>query len=475
MGQARRVNAAREASEPGVAPEVRRAALVMVTASSFGLPLMLGAVNVALPTVAATFSLSAVALSWVPLMFLLGSSASVLAFGRLADMVGRKRVFVWGSLALAVASLLITVAPNGQILIALRALQGLCAAMLYATQAAIVTSVFPPAQRGRALGYIASSVYFGLTLGPLVGGWLVEHVGWQAAFVVHLPLTAGVLLFALPRVPGDWAAAERGRFDWRGALNYAAGLACVVTATAAMHDAARWLLLALGLGLLVLFVRSQRRRAMPLFDVSLFFTNRTFALSSAAALLMYTTTFSILVLVSLHLQYLKGLPASQAGFVMFAQPLIVAVISPLVGRLSDRFEPRVIATAGAVITGLGLGALARVTEATTLSQITGCLVVTGIGFGLFATTNVNAIMGSIDRGQQGAASSAVATARVLGQLCSMGLVSLAFAGTLGGAQIVPAHYPQLEAALRLSFALAAALCVPCAWFSLVRGRLHAGR
>lgn len=472
MGQADTLTAPRP--PPPVAPAVQRAALWMVAVSSFAQPLMLSSVTVALPAMARDLALSAVTLSWIPLMFLLSSAATVLAFGRLADMYGRKRVFVWGSSGLVVSSLLLASAPNGEMLIALRVLQGVSAAMLYATQAAIVVSIFPPQRRGQALGMIASVVYFGLTAGPLVGGWLVEHFGWRVAFVVNLPLTLCVLLFLVPRVTGEWAAARRGHFDGRGALTYGLGIVCLIVGATALHGLRGALLIGVGGLLLWQFVRSQRGLGDPLFDVSLFFTNRVFALSSLAALLMYTTTFSILVLVSLHLQYLKGLLPTQAGLVMFAQPLVTAVMSPLVGRLSDRLEPRLLASAGVLVTALGLLALGAIGHASSLTRITACLALTGLGFSLFASTNANAIMSSIAAGQQGSASSAVATMRVLGQLCSMGLVAMAFSLTMGAAQITPETYPQLERALSLSFRLAAILCVPCIFFSLARGRLRPG-
>ncbi len=469
MGEAGRVSA------PGIesaTPEVRRAVMLMVVTSSFAMPLMLSSVTVALPRIADALKLGAVTLSWVPLVFLLASASTVLSFGRLADMYGRKRMFVRGTVCLAISSILLALAPNGEVLIALRALQGVSAAMLYATQAAIVTSVYPPEQRGQALGMVASSVYFGLTAGPLIGGWLVEHFGWRAAFVVHLPLTLGVLLFALPRVKGEWAAPNRGSFDLHGAVAFCLGMVLAIGGATNARSTTGMVAAALGLLVLALFVRLQRRLEHPLFDVSLFFANRVFALSSLAALLMYTTTFSILVLVSLHLQYLKGLRPTEAGLVMFAQPLVVAILSPLIGRLSDRLEPRVLATLGVVITGLGLLALSKIAATTPVSHITGCLVVTGLGFSLFAVTNVNAIMGSIGRGQQGLAGSTVATMRVLGQVCGMGLVAVAFSLTMGTAPIQPATFPALEHALALSFTLAAALCVPCALFSLVRGQLR---
>ncbi|MSQ67831.1 MAG: MFS transporter [Gammaproteobacteria bacterium] len=470
MGQTDRLAA--PAGPPPVAPAVQRAALLMVGVSAFAQPLMLSSVTVALPAMAADLALSAVSLSWIPLMFLLSSAATVLAFGRLADMYGRKRIFVWGSWGLVGSSLLLASAPNGAALIALRALQGVSAAMLYATQAAIIVSICPPARRGRALGMIASVLYLGLTAGPLLGGWLVEHFGWRVAFVVNLPLTLCVLLLLVPRVKGEWAAAQRGHFDGLGAAIYALGILCVITGATALQGRSGALMAGVGGLLLWQFVRRQKGRADPLFDVSLFLSNRVFALSSLAALLMYTTTFSILVLISLHLQYLKGLQPSQAGLVMFAQPLVTALMSPLVGRLSDRVEPRLLATAGVVVTALGLVALGGIGRDTSLARITVCLAFTGLGFSLFASTNVNAIMSSIATGQQGSASGAVATMRVLGQLCSMGLVAMAFSLTLGVAQITPETYLQLERALSLSFRLAALLCVPCVFFSLARGRLR---
>ena len=453
-------------------PEAQRAALVMVVANSFAQPLMLSSVTVALPSIANDLALNAVTLSWIPLAFLLSSASTVLSFGRLADMFGRKRIFVLGALGSMLSSLLLALAPNGPMLIGLRVLQGISAAMLYATQAAIVTSVYPPERRGQALGMIASGVYFGLTAGPLLGGWLVEHFGWRYAFVVHLPLTASVLLFALPRVSGDWAAPERGSFDWRGALTYAGGIVALIGGATALHGALGAALLAVGVGLIAWFVREQRRRTHPLFEVNLFYTNRVFALSSLAALLMYTTTFSVPVLASLHLQYLKGLSATAAGLVMFAQPLVVALMSPLVGRLSDRVEPRVLATAGVLVTGLGLLALATLGAGDGLGRVAASLGLTGLGFSLFAVTNVSAIMGAIGRGQQGAASSAVAAMRVLGQVCSMGLVAMAFSFTMGDAAIQAETYPALARALSISFGFAAALCVPCALCSLARGELR---
>ncbi len=451
---------------------LQRAALVMVVANSFGNALMLSSVTVALPSIARAFALDAVLLAWVPLIFLMASAATVLSFGRLADMYGRKRVFVIGASGFALSSILLACAPDARALIGLRVFQGVSAAMLYATQTAIITSVYPPQQRGRVLGLLAASVYFGLTCGPLVGGWLVEQLGWRAAFVAHLPFTLLVLLVALPRVRGDWAADTRGRFDWQAALLYAAAIVCLMLGVAALPKGHGLLGIGGGLALMLVFLRHQHGRADPLLNVSLLLGNRVFGLSSLAALLMYTTTFSILVLISLYLQYLKALTPTGAGLVMLAQPLVVALVSPAAGRLSDRLEPRLLASTGIAFTALGLLLLSRLGPATPLAHIVGCLLLTGLGFGLFGSPNVSAIMGSVGRGELGQAGGTVATMRILGQLCSMGIVAMAFALTIGQVEITPDNYPALARALELSFLIAACLCVPAALCSLARGRVR---
>jgi len=462
-----------ETLSPGSTGDARaRAALAMVVANAFGNALMLSSVTVALPSIARAFALDAVLLAWVPLVFLMTSAATVLAFGRLADMYGRKRVFVIGATGFALSSLLLACAPNAAALLGLRVLQGASAAMLYATQTAILTSAYPPQQRGRVLGLLAAAVYFGLTCGPLIGGWLVEQFGWRAAFVAHLPFTGLVLLVALPRVRGDWAAATRGRFDWPAALLYAGAIVVLMLGVAALPGVQGLLGIVAGIALMLVFLRHQYGRPAPLLDVELLLGNRVFGLSSLAALLMYTTTFSILVLISLYLQYLKALTPTGAGLVMLAQPLVVALVSPVAGRLSDRLEPRLLASAGIAFTALGLILLSRLGPATPLVHIVGCLLLTGLGFGLFGSPNVSAIMGAVGRGELGQAGGTVATMRILGQLCSMGIVAMAFALTIGQVEITPAYYPALAHALELSFLTAAALCVPAALCSLARGRVR---
>jgi len=444
----------------------------MVLLNGISMPMMLSAVNVALPSIAKDLSMTAVQLSWVPMSFLMTSAALVLSFGRLADMFGRKRIYLIGTAGLIVSSVLATFAASGAAIIGFRLLQGLTAAMIYGTHIAIVSSVYPPEQRGRMIGLTVAVIYIGLTCGPLVGGWVVGLFGWQAAFLIHVPMCVASIIVGLTLVKEEWRTDVPERFDITGSVLYTGAIVAFMYGMSALPHIHSFAMLVLGAVGFWLFFHHQHHRRDPLFDVTLFYTNRVFTLSCVAAIIMYSATFANIVLMSLYLQYLRGMTPSAAGMVLMAQPFVMAIVSPYAGKLSDRIEPRLIASVGMAITALGLYALMSVGESTPMALVVGYLMTTGLGFSFFSSPNANAIMGAVDRRHYGIAGSSVATMRVLGQMASMGIVAMAFSLTLGPVQISPAVYPQLQWALRLSFAVAATLCLPGIYLSLSRGRLR---
>ena len=384
-----------------------------------------------------------------------------------------QRIYLLGTAGVVVSSILAACAANETQLIGGRLLQGVCAAMLYATNVALISSVYPPNRRGTAIGYTVSAIYFGLAVGPVLAGALIELFSWRATFLIHLPLAIVVLYIGLTRIDVEWRADERGSFDALGAVLYGVAIVVLMAGLAALpawHALAMALAGAAGLWL---FFRHEHRHPHPVFDVELFYTNRVFIMSCLASLVMYTTTFANVVLVSLYLQYLKGIPPSTAGLVMMAQPAVMTFISPYAGRISDRVEPRVIASLGMGITAAGLGAFAFVDGSSPLALIIACLVLTGIGFSLFSSPNANAIMGSVSRSDYSRAASAMAVMRVIGQMTSMGLVAVVFALTLGPVHITPEIYPVLTRAIHVCFAVAALLALAGIGLSLARGRMHA--
>ncbi len=449
---------------------LQRITLTMVLLNAFTTPLMLSSVNVALPSIAKDLSMNAVSLSWVPMAFLMASAMFVLIFGRFADMVGRKRIFLIGTSSVIITSLIAAFAVSGTMLIAARFLQGMSAAMLYATQVAIVASVFPPAKRGRAIGLTVSTIYLGLTIGPLIGGYVIDSFGWRASFMVHIPLAVIVLVLGLFYVKGDWSADERGSFDLFGALLYIFSILIICIAVSYLPSTLSLILLAVSLFGFVFFFLFERVHKHPMFDVRLFFTNRVFTFSCLASLIIYTATFANVVQISLYLQYLKGMSAVSAGMIMMCQPLTMAIFSPIVGRLSDKIEPRYLATAGMAVSCGGLLLLSNLQIESNLNYLIVALVIIGFGFSLFSSPNVSAIMGSVEKRAYGSVNGVVATMRIFGQMTSMVLVMLIFALTIGPVEIEPSNYDALGKAIRLTFTIAGVLCLPGLYFSVARGK-----
>ena len=453
----------------------RNVLLSMILLNAFATPVMLSATNVALPSIAMDFGMSARLLSWVPMSFLMASTMFVLIFSRIADAVGRKRIFLLGTAAVLLSSLYAAMSVNSSMLLSGRFLQGISASMLHATQLAIVSSAFPANQRGKLIGLVTAAVYVGLSAGPLLGGFVVDHLGWRAAFLLQVPLAMVVLLMGVFAVKGEWRADTVLPFDRVGAVGWSVSIALFCIAVTQLPSLLAFALFAGCAISTALFVRHTRNSQFPLWDINLFFSNRTFTLSCATSLLMYSATYAIVVLMSLYLQSIKGFTATNAGMILMIQPIIMATLSPLAGRWSDRIEPRLLATAGMVITCVGLALLSQLDANSSVQYIVMSLVMTGAGFSLFSSPNINAIMGSVDNKHAGGASGAVATTRLLGQLNSMVLVTLAIALIMGNTPVSPQTAPLLNQALSLSFVISAALCIPGILFSLARGRVHPRR
>ncbi len=451
----------------------RWSALVVASLGSFLTPFMLSSVNVALPTIGREFQTDAVRLSWVATSYLLAAAVSLLPFGRLADIHGRKKVQLGGMVLFTFASALAGMAGSAESLIVFRVFQGVGIAMIFATGIAILASVFPAAERGRVLGITVAAVYSGLACGPFAGGWLTQHLSWRAVFLLNAPMGLLLIMLILWKLKGEWAGARGESFDLTGAILYGSAVIAFMVGASGLPSLKRAALAVGGLLALGVFAWWETRVRHPLFEVRLFIHNRVFAFSCLAALIHYSATFGVTFLVSLFLQYVQGLSPLAAGLVMIAQPVMMALFSPFAGRLSDRMEPRWIASFGMAITAAGLLLLGTVSADTSTAFIVGCLTVLGFGFGLFSSPNMNAIMGSVARRHYGIASGSVGTMRLLGQILSMAIATLMFALFIGRAQITPELQPAFVHSVRMALWVFSGLCLCGVYFSLSRGRLHA--
>lgn len=446
--------------------------LLIVTATSFVTPFMGSSLNIAIPSIGREFSVGATVLSWVATAYILATATCLLPAGRFADLKGRSRIYTAGIFLFSTATLLCGVANSAAWLIFFRIVQGVGAAFIFSTGMAILAAVYPPESRGRALGYSTASTYVGLSAGPVLGGLISFHYGWRIIFGFSAFL--GFLVFFVAyRFLKREECTDGERFDTVGCLLYMVGLVSSLYGFSFLLDG--WmprLMLAAGIILLVGFFRYESRQTSPLVDIHLFTNNVTFAFSNLAAMINYSATFAIGFLASLHLQVVMGLDARDAGWVMLSQPALMAAFSPFAGRLSDRVEPRIVASTGMAMTTIGLFFFIFVSRATTLSVIMAELALIGLGFAFFSSPNNNAIMGSVAKEKYGTAASSLATMRMVGQAVSMSIVALIMAMN-GGRQAIGADSAaMLLVSTRNVLIVFTALSMAGIYFSLKRGRIR---
>jgi len=447
----------------------RRCSVIIAAISSFLTPFMGSSINIALPSIGEEFSMDAVTLGWIPMAFLLSAAVFLVPFGRLADIHGRKRIFGYGIAILTLSTILAVASTSPAMLIFARAVQGIGSAMIFGTGLAILTSVFPQNERGRVLGVNIAVVYLGLSTGPILGGLLTQYLGWRSIFLVILPLSLSALFLTLFRLEGEWADAMGEDFDLAGSATFGLSVVAMIYGLSALPEARGLYLLLPGVLGVMAFLHIETKATSPVLDLHLFLDNRVFAFSNLAALINYSATFATGFLLSLYLQYIKGLDPRTAGLILIAQPVVMTIFSPFAGRLSDRIDPRVVATVGMAFTFLGILPLVALGEDTPLWYVMGSLVVLGFGLGMFSSPNTNAIMSSVSRKFYGVASSTLGTMRLFGNMLSMSLAMLVFALYIGRVEITPQSHLQFLMASKTAFAIFSVLCVLGIMASFARG------
>ncbi|WP_027365791.1 MFS transporter [Desulfotruncus alcoholivorax] len=447
--------------------------LLVTCAASFLTPFMGSAINLAIPSIGDQFKSGAFLLSWVATSYILASAAFLVPFGRLADIVGRKKIFILGLASFLLSSLLCGLSWSVGALIVFRTLQGIGSAMIFGTGMAILTSVFPPKDRGKVLGINVSTVYVGLSLGPVLGGSLNHNFGWQSIFYLTSIIALLALLLAIFKLQGEWAGARGETFDTAGAVLYAAGLVAFMYGISSIAESiwAKYLLVA-GIIIMVVFVRHETRVKQPVLNLNLFSKNVTFAFSNLAALINYSATFAVGFLLSMHLQVVMGYDSQKAGLILLAQPIIMAVLSPFTGRLSDRVEPRVVASWGMSITTLGLFILCFINKNMPVWLLMVNLALLGTGFALFSSPNSNAVMGSVEKRFYGVASSTLGTMRLTGQATSMAIVTLLLAIYIGNVELSMASPDLLIKGSQIAFIVFTVICFGGIFASLARGNVN---
>lgn len=445
-------------------------ALIVICIGSFIGPVGIAAVNIAIPDLAADLQANAKMVSWLPTLFLLSSVAFMLPAGKLADNYGRKRIYTYGLLLNAMSSLMCALGGNIEWVLFWRFIQGAASAMIFGTGVAILTSVTPANKRGFALGLAAACVYIGLTAAPALGGWLTQIWGWRAVFVFQIPLVVALLLLIKMYLPGEWKHEVKSRFDWHGTGLFAASSAALVYGLSRLPDWIGVVFLTASVVTMVLFVLHQSRHSSPLIRVQMFRESRVFSISLSTSLLMYASVYPLTFLLSLYLQFIKGMSPAQAGQIILVQALSMALLAPISGRLADSFQPRILASFGCVIVAVGFFIMCQIDLDTSASYILLSLCFIGVGFGLFSTPNNNAIMGAVDAKELGVASASMNLSRTVGNLFGMSLVNLLVHYYLGEAELSSEQSPALLLTIQWALMISLGCVVMATILSSFRGK-----
>jgi EmrB/QacA subfamily drug resistance transporter len=465
-------------SEP-FARASKRAALAVATFGAFMTPFDGSVVNLALPTIGHDFRSDVVALGWIITAYVLGLTICVIPFGRLADIRGRRRIYVAGVALFTAASAFCGLAFSLASLIAARFVQGVGAAMMAGNSIALLTSIFPQEERGKALGIQTAAVYVGLSLGPSVGGFLVESLGWRSIFYVNVPIGVGVIALALTKVPRDAPPSRGEKLDFFGMAVWALVLTLVLLGlTLSEMSGAPFArtLVASGLALLALFIFYETRVESPLLDVRLFH-NAAFACSTLTALLNYSAVFGVSFILSLYLQVVSGFRPEHAGFIMLAQPVTMAALSPLSGRLSDKIQPRILSSIGMALVATSIFSLSRLAADAGALSIAARLVLLGVGHAFFSSPNVNATVSSVEKRQYGVAAALLSTFRFTGQAISIAVSTSVLSAYVGGVAVSTAAASSIPvtafmAGMKIALEILGAICAMGIVTSLVRGRIR---
>ena len=450
----------------------KKVVLLIAAMASFLTPFMGSSVNIAIPSIGKEFAIHVVLLGWIATAYLLAAAVFLVPFGRIADIYGRKRIFTYGILIYTISSLLCAISSSVVMLISYRVLQGIGGAMIFGTGVAILTSVFPIGERGRALGINVAAVYAGLSLGPFLGGLLTQYFGWRSIFIANVPLGLVIIAFVFWKLKGEWADARGEKFDLSGSIIYGAAIVATVYGLSLLPAVLGIWVILIGISSFLIFIWWESKLASPVVHMDLFRKNTVFAFSNLAALINYSATFAVTFLLSLYLQYAKGLSPQNAGFVLVTAPAVQAIFSPVAGRLSDKIEPRILASIGMGLTAIGLIPLIFLDRNTAIEFVLISLIILGFGFALFSSPNTNAVMSSVNKRAYGVASATLATMRQIGMTLSMGIAMLIFAICIGRVEITPEYYPSFLISIKIAFIIFAALCSGGIFASLARGKLR---
>ena len=418
------------------------------------------------PAIANEFGMNNVVQNWIPTIALLVVAVFTLPAGQISGKYGIKKSLIMGVVIFLIASIGGALSFSTETFLLFRVIQGIGMAFLNVSAMAMVVQAINPKNRGKALGFTVTGIYLAGSLSPVFCGFLVYNFGWRSMFYFVIPFLALCIILMILKIPGEWKTYENNKIDSAGYIIYGIGIVLFIYGFTNMMNTTGIISTIFGVCLLIIFGYYELNTDSPAFNMNLF-KNMKFTSSNIAALCSYLAIAAITTLFNYHFQYVRGWNAQTSGFLLIITPLIMAIIAPNAGKLSDKIHPQKLAALGMTIATMTLVIMLFLDASTPLYLIVIAMILQGIGMGLFTTPNTNAIMSSVPPNETPNASAAQSAMRTIGQTMSLGLLTLVFAWFMGSLKLSSQHADLIVQSSQLISLICTVICITAIFASLV--------
>lgn len=447
--------------------KIEKYVLVASFITSFSTLFLLNGSSLATPSIGREFLMNNVMQNWIVTIVSIFISATTIPAGQICSKYGCKKIFAVGGIVFLVGLILCCSSISSYMFLASSAVMGIGYSLYLVAETAIIVLAIDKENRGKSFGMIIVGSYLGCIAAPLLGGYLINNFGWRTLYFLVMPLVIICIAITLTKINTEWITNENDKMDIKGCLLYVIGIVLFVYGFSNLLSFVGQISIVMGVLVLVLFGIYEYRAKLPVFKIRLF-KNKTFASYNLVGFFEFFAIAVFDVAFNYYFQYAKGWNPQLTGMILIVSPILMATISPLSGRLSDKIKPQKIATSGLFLILIAIISLIFLDVSTSIYMVVGAMVFIAIGTALFSVPNTNAVMSSIDDEYAPYASSTQLTLRSCGQTLSFGLLTLMCSVVMGNLPLSPEHAGLFVSSVNNIAIISSVLCVIAIIFS-VRG------
>lgn len=434
--------------------------------TSFFAVFLSNGIIIGVPAIAQEFVMNNVIQNWIPTIFFLVVAVFTVPAGQISGKFGVKKSLLAGILVYLIGSIGAVLSFSTESFLVFRIVQGAGVAFLNVSAMAMVVQAVKPQNRGKALGFTVTGVYLATSLSPVLCGFLVHNLGWRSMFYFVIPFLVLCIILMMVKIPQEWKTYENQPIDKLGSILWGIGILTFIYGFTSLVNTQGIILTIIGIIILCIFGYYELKQASPVFNMNLF-KNSKFTSSNVAALCSYLAIMVVTTILNYHFQYVRGWNPQMAGLILITTPIIMAIMAPNAGKLSDRIHPQKLAAVGIGIAAIALAILTFLTADTPLYVVVLAMILQGVGMGMFSSPNMNAIMSSVPPKDAPTASASQATMRTIGQTMSLGMLTLIFAWVMGSLPLSTEYAGLIVQSSQIICGICTAACLVSIFASLV--------